>query len=112
MGFRIRRTLATAAHGHKLLKGRKHVASVEAGYLGDCFGRPFEQVFPWFADDAEWNATCGPPLMSRAIHRRPVPPGLATLRRDDRGARTEAIGEFRGGPRSDASSHCSRSWST
>ncbi len=34
----------------------KHVASVEAGYLGDCFGRPFPQTFPWFADDAEPNA--------------------------------------------------------
>lgn len=34
----------------------KHVASVEAGYLGDCFGRPFEQTFPWFAPDAEPNA--------------------------------------------------------
>jgi uncharacterized damage-inducible protein DinB len=34
----------------------KHVASVEAGYLGDCFGRPFPQSFPWFEDDAEPNA--------------------------------------------------------
>jgi len=33
----------------------KHVASVEAGYLGDCFGRPFPETFPWFADDAEPN---------------------------------------------------------
>jgi len=42
--------------GTNLLGVIKHVASVEAGYLGDCFGRPFEQTFPWFADDAEWNA--------------------------------------------------------
>ena len=42
--------------GTNLLGVVKHVASVEAGYLGDCFGRPFEQVFPWFADDAERNA--------------------------------------------------------
>jgi uncharacterized damage-inducible protein DinB len=34
----------------------KHTASVEAGYLGDCFGRPFPEEFPWFADDAEPNA--------------------------------------------------------
>lgn len=34
----------------------KHVASVEAGYFGDCFGRPFEQRFAWFASDAEPNA--------------------------------------------------------
>jgi uncharacterized damage-inducible protein DinB len=44
------------ATGTNLLGVVKHVASVEAGYLGDCFGRPFEQTFPWFADDAEWNA--------------------------------------------------------
>ncbi len=42
--------------GTNLLGIVKHVASVEAGYLGDCFERPFEQEFPWFADDAEWNA--------------------------------------------------------
>lgn len=42
--------------GTNLLGVVKHVASVEAGYLGDCFGRPFEQPFPWFADDAESNA--------------------------------------------------------
>jgi uncharacterized damage-inducible protein DinB len=42
--------------GTNLLGVVKHVASVEAGYFGDCFGRPFEQTFPWFADDAEWNA--------------------------------------------------------
>lgn len=34
----------------------KHVATVEAGYLGDCFGRPFPQKFAWMADDAEDNA--------------------------------------------------------
>jgi uncharacterized damage-inducible protein DinB len=42
--------------GSNLLGIVKHVASVEAGYLGDCFGRPFEQAFPWFAEDAEPNA--------------------------------------------------------
>lgn len=44
------------ATGSNLLGIVKHVASVEAGYLGDCFGRPFEQAFPWFAEDAEPNA--------------------------------------------------------
>jgi len=34
----------------------KHVASVEAGYLGDVFGRPFGEPFPWFAEGAEPNA--------------------------------------------------------
>lgn len=42
--------------GTNLLGLVKHVASVEAGYLGDCFGRPFPEKFPWFADDAEDNA--------------------------------------------------------
>lgn len=42
--------------GTNLLGVVKHVASVEAGYLGDCFGRPFDQRFPWFAPDAEPNA--------------------------------------------------------
>lgn len=42
--------------GSNLLGIVKHTASVEAGYLGDCFGRPFEQAFPWFGDDAEDNA--------------------------------------------------------
>jgi uncharacterized damage-inducible protein DinB len=44
------------ATGTNLLGIVKHVASVEAGYLGDCFERPFEQQFPWFAEDAEPNA--------------------------------------------------------
>lgn len=34
----------------------KHVASVEAGYLGECFGRPFGEPLPWFDDNAEPNA--------------------------------------------------------
>ena len=32
------------------------MASVEAGYLGDSFGRPFGEPLPWFAHDAEPNA--------------------------------------------------------
>lgn len=42
--------------GTNLLGLVKHVASVEAGYFGDTFGRPFEQPLPWFEDDAEPNA--------------------------------------------------------
>lgn len=42
--------------GTNLLGLVKHVASVEAGYLGDCFGRPFLVPLPWFAEDAEPNA--------------------------------------------------------
>lgn len=42
--------------GTNLLGLVKHVASCEAGYLGDTFGRPFPEPLPWFADDAEPNA--------------------------------------------------------
>ena len=39
--------------GTNLLGLVKHVASVEAGYLGDTFGRPFGEPLPWLAEDAE-----------------------------------------------------------
>ncbi|MFL6238569.1 MAG: DinB family protein [Actinomycetes bacterium] len=42
--------------GTNLLGLVKHVAMVEAGYLGDTFGRAFPQKFPDFAEDAEPNA--------------------------------------------------------
>lgn len=42
--------------GTNVLGVLKHVASVEFGYLGDCFGRPSGISMPWFADDAEPNA--------------------------------------------------------
>ena len=34
----------------------KHLASVEAGYFGATFGRPFSEPMPWWDDDAEANA--------------------------------------------------------
>lgn len=52
--YQIRRPLTPT--GTNLLGLVKHVASVEAGYFGECFGRPFEEPLPWFADDAEPNA--------------------------------------------------------
>jgi uncharacterized damage-inducible protein DinB len=42
--------------GTNLLGLVKHVASVEAWYLGDVFGRPFPERLPWLDDDAEPNA--------------------------------------------------------
>ena len=39
--------------GTNLLGLVKHVASVEAGYLGDVFGRPSPESLPWFDDGAE-----------------------------------------------------------
>lgn len=51
--YDIRRPLTPT--GTNLLGVVKHVASVEAGYLGDCFGFPFGEAFPWFEEDAEPN---------------------------------------------------------
>ncbi len=42
--------------GTNLLGLVKHVASVEAGYLGDVLGRPFGEPLPWFDEGAEPNA--------------------------------------------------------
>ncbi|WP_460394849.1 DinB family protein [Actinophytocola sediminis] len=52
--YDIRRPLTPT--GTNLLGLVKHVASCEAGYLGDTFDRPFGQDLPWFAPDAEPNA--------------------------------------------------------
>ena len=42
--------------GTNLLGLVKHLASVEAWYLGDVFGRPSPERLPWLDDDAEPNA--------------------------------------------------------
>ena len=42
--------------GTNLLGLVKHVASVESGYLGDTFGRPFPEHLAWTEDDAGPNA--------------------------------------------------------
>ncbi|QIK62792.1 DinB family protein [Leucobacter viscericola] len=42
--------------GSNLLGLMKHVASVEHGYLTECFGRDSNYEFPWLADDAPDNA--------------------------------------------------------
>ena len=42
--------------GTNLLGLVKHVASVEAGYLGETFGRPFPEPLPWLDDAATTNA--------------------------------------------------------
>jgi uncharacterized damage-inducible protein DinB len=52
--YDIRRPLVPT--GTNLLGLVKHVASVEAGYLGDTFGRPFPEPLPWLTTDAEPNA--------------------------------------------------------
>jgi uncharacterized damage-inducible protein DinB len=52
--YDIRRPLVPT--GTNLLGLVKHVASVEAWYLADTFGRPFGEPLPWSEDDAEPNA--------------------------------------------------------
>lgn len=52
--YDIRRPLVPT--GTNLLGLVKHVASVEAGYFGEVFGRPFPERLPWFEDGAEVNA--------------------------------------------------------
>ncbi|MER6993054.1 DinB family protein [Saccharopolyspora hirsuta] len=42
--------------GTNLLGLVKHVASMEAGYFGVVFDRPFPEPMPWLADGAEINA--------------------------------------------------------
>ena len=41
--------------GTNLLGLVKHLASVEAGYFGGTFGRPYPEPMPWFSDEAEPN---------------------------------------------------------
>jgi hypothetical protein len=42
--------------GTNLLGLVKHVASVEFGYFGDTFGRPYDEHLPWVDEGAEPNA--------------------------------------------------------
>jgi uncharacterized damage-inducible protein DinB len=52
--YDVRRPLVPT--GTNLLGLVKHVAGVELGYLGDCFGRPFGERLPWLEAGAEPNA--------------------------------------------------------
>jgi uncharacterized damage-inducible protein DinB len=52
--YEIRRPMTGT--GTNLLGLVKHVASVEAGYLGDVFGRPSPESLPWMEPEAEPNA--------------------------------------------------------
>jgi hypothetical protein len=50
----VRRPLTPT--GTNLLGLVKHLAAVDAGYLGQVFGRPFPEPIPWDAEDAEPDA--------------------------------------------------------
>lgn len=52
--YDVRRPLTPT--GTNLLGVLKHVASVDVGYLGEVFGRPFTEPLPWLAEGAEDNA--------------------------------------------------------
>lgn len=52
--YDIRRPMTPT--GTNLLGLVKHAASVELGYLGDTFERPFGEPLPWLDDGAEFNA--------------------------------------------------------
>ena len=52
--YDVRRPLVPT--GTNLLGLLKHVASVGAGYFGDCFGRPFGEPLPWLEEEAPVNA--------------------------------------------------------
>jgi uncharacterized damage-inducible protein DinB len=52
--YDVRRPLTPT--GTNLLGLVKHVATVESGYLGAVFGRPFGEDLPWLADGAEPEA--------------------------------------------------------
>ena len=52
--YDVRRPLVPT--GTNLLGLIKHVASVEAGYFGATFGRPFPEPLPWMDKGAEPNA--------------------------------------------------------
>ena len=51
--YDIRRPMTPT--GTNLLGIVKHVASVESGYLGAIFGRPFTEPMPWMDEDAGAN---------------------------------------------------------
>jgi len=52
--YDVRRPMAPT--GTNLLGVVKHVASVEAGYFGEVFHRPFDEPLPWLDEGAEPNA--------------------------------------------------------
>lgn len=52
--YDVRRPLTPT--GTNLLGMVKHLASVAAGYFGECFSRPFPEQLPWWSEDADPNA--------------------------------------------------------
>lgn len=51
--YELRRPMTPT--GTNLLRVVKHLASVQAEYFGDVFGRPWPEPMPWLSDDADIN---------------------------------------------------------
>jgi hypothetical protein len=80
--YDIRRPLVPT--GTNLLGLVKHLASVELGYFGDCFGRPHGETLPWYDEGAEPNADMwATPAQSReeivALYERAAAHSDATI---------------------------------
>jgi hypothetical protein len=79
--YDVRRPLTPT--GTNLLGLVKHLASVDAGYLGEVFGRPFPEPFPWDEDDDPNADMWATPEESReeliALYRRVWAHGDATV---------------------------------
>jgi uncharacterized damage-inducible protein DinB len=78
----VRRPLTPT--GTNLLGLVKHLAAVDAGYLGEVFGRPFPEPMPWDDEDAEPDTDMwATPEESRedlvALYRRVWAHGDATV---------------------------------
>ena len=94
--YDVRRPLVPT--GTNLLGLVKHVASVEAGYLGDTFGRPFPEPLPWLDRGRRGQRRhVGHRRRVARRDRRLLPPGLGALRHHDRPMALDAAGHVRGG---------------
>ena len=65
--YDVRRPLTPT--GTNLLGLVKHLATMEYGYFGDCFGRPPGEPLPWTEEDAE-DAEDNPDLWATADESR------------------------------------------
>ena len=91
--------------GTNLLGLVKHLASMEYGYLGDCFGRPAPEPLPWVEDGSIWDGAdmWARPDESTGVRRRALPARLRAQRPDRRRPRPAVTRDAsRTGPRTGA----------
>ena len=107
--YDVRRPLVPT--GTNLLGLVKHVASVEAGYLGAVFGRPFPDPMPWIEDSAEDNADMWATAEQSREWVVDLSAGWArTPRPHSPPSSWTRAARCRGGRPSAAASPCTRSW--